>query len=326
MRYRDYQFGINGLLRRKLVCLMVFVCACLLFGLTAQKAQAKGDSDTATSSFLRISVDARGSAMGDAQGAVTRDVYAMHWNPAGLAHVLFKELGLTYHNAFQDISYSFIGYATPTESFGTVAGQLFFLGSGDIISTYENLDGSFGGTGDTFSVADIGLGISQSMLITERLSYGLSVKLLSHKIMDEQALSIAGDVGVMYQTLIKELKIAATLQNFSTKYKFMTHEIREPWNVRVSSLYAFLSYPLSLAVDYNMFRGQKDALNVGAEYWLFDIIALRAGLKLRPPAGLASGLSAGIGLNLRDIYQFDYSYCPHSVLGSTQRFSIIIRF
>ncbi len=142
-----------------------------LFAISNTKAEE------ATSSFLYIYADARGTAMGGAQGATTGDVYSVYWNPAGLSKVLFKEIGATHHRIFQGLNYSFIGYATPSDQYGTIAGQIFFLGSGPITATYENLDGSFAGVGGSFSVNDLGIGISQAKAITKNMSYGASLNL-----------------------------------------------------------------------------------------------------------------------------------------------------
>ena len=306
--------------------LLVILCICLLYNWISPQLEAKETVSTATSSFLRISVDARGAAMGDAQGAATEDVYATYWNPAGLARVSFRELGITYQRVFQGLNYSFLGYAAPTDSYGTFAGQIMFFSSGPITATYESLDGSFAGVGDSFSVADLALGLSQSKAITEGFSYGLSLKLLSHKIMDQNAFSLALDAGLLYQTLIEELRLGVALQNFSTSYHFLEQQLREPWNLRFAALYTLPEQPLFLTVDYNLISGQQDTLNLGAEYWFLDLVAIRAGMKLPEPSDLLSSLSMGLGVNFRDIYQLDYSLSPHSELGISQRFTMTVRF
>ena len=85
-------------------------------------------------------------------------------------------------------------------------------------------------------------------------------------------------------------------------------------------------FPLTVAGDYNVFAGQKDSLSLGAEYWFFDILALRAGTKFPSSSGLLSSLNFGFGLNLLDLYQLDYAMSPNSALGISQRFSLIIKF
>lgn len=313
MKYRTYQ-----------IYSAIIIILSILF--TFQTNAEEEGAVTVTSSFLRISADARGAAMGDAQGVVTEDVYSMYWNPAGLSKTMLREVGMTYQKAFQGLDYGFIGYAAPIGSFGTLAGQFFFLSSGSITATYEDSAGSFSGIGDSFSVIDFGLGISQSKEIVENLSYGLSAKLLFHKIKDEQAFSLAADMGIIYRDVMKNLDLGGVLQNLSTSYRFMTQDLYEPRNLKLASLYSFLEHKLLFAADYNLTSGQRDTLNFGGEYWAFDLIALRAGMKLPPPAGFISSLSIGFGLNWRDTYRLDYSYSLHSELGANQRFSIIARF
>lgn len=302
---------------------LVIVCfICLgLFSLVEQAC-----AQTATSSFLSINVDARGTAMGGAQGASTNDVYAVYWNPAGLSKVLLKEVAFTRQNMFQGLTYNFLGYAMPTRSYGTLAAQLFLLSSGEITRTLENPDGSFGGIGDSFSVSDFGLGFSQSKAVMKNISYGVSLKFLSHRIADERALSIAIDGGLLYQTMMERLRVGVALQNLSSKYRFIDQKLREPWNMKFSALYIFSDRPLFLTTDFNHISGQQDTLNIGVEYWYLDLIAVRAGMKLPPPAGLLSTFSMGFGVNWRDLYQLDYSFSPHGPLGTSQCFSMFIRF
>lgn len=283
-------------------------------------------AEEANSSFLGIDVDARGNAMGGAQGTITGNIYSVYWNPAGLSEILFKEVGATYNKMFQDINYSFIGYATPSDFYGTLAFQIFYLGSGPITSTYENLDGSFAGAGDSFSVTDLGFGVSQSKAITENLAYGVNIKFITHKIMDKSAFDLAGDAGIIYHPPVEGVKFGFVFRNLSTMYSFMNNKFREPWNLKFASSYNFSNVPLTLAGDYNVVAAQKDTLNIGAEYWIFDIVAIRSGVRLPSPNGFLSSLSVGIGFNLLDLYQLDYSLSPHSALGITQRFSLIVRF
>jgi hypothetical protein len=313
-----------GLLQSRAKYLAVVAIGLLLGSQTI--GIVKAQTATATSSFLRIGVDARGVSMGGAQGAHTESVYSMYWNPAGLSNVFLKEIGVTYYRAFQDLSYSFLGYAVPVVPYGTIGLQAFFLGTGSIISTSENPDGSFAGTGDSFSVYDLGFGISQSKRITRNLAYGISLKLLAHKIMNEQAFALAGDVGVIYHTAIEELKAALVLQNVSTKYSFISQDLREPWGVRLATVYSLIDQPLVLTADYNFVPNQQDTLNLGAEYWFLEMLALRAGMRLPSAAGLVSVFNLGFGINWRELYELDYSFSPHTELGINQRFSLIVRF
>ena len=324
MNRYTHNFARSGLLQDRLRYLLMV--ALVLFLWIQTTGVVKAQTATPTSSFLRIGVDARGVSMGGAQGASTDSVYSMYWNPAGLSEVLFHEVGVTYYRAFQDLNYSFIGYAMPVDIYGTLAFQAFFLDSGSITSTRENPDGSFAGTGDSFSVYDLGLGISQSKRITRDLSYGINLKLLAHEIMDEQAFALAADAGVIYQTAIEEIKAAVVIQNVSTKYSFISQELREPWGIKFATVYSLIDKPLILTSDYNFVPHQRDTFNVGAEYWPLELLALRAGARLPSSAGLLSVFSLGFGIDWRELYELDYSFSPHTELGISQRFSLIVRF
>jgi len=126
--------------------------------------------------------------------------------------------------------------------------------------------------------------------------------------------------------LIDELNFGLALQNISTSYTFMNSKQREPWSIKLATGYNLKNIPLTLATDYNINAGQKDTLNLGAELWILDLLALRMGAEIPSPSGFLSSLGFGIGLNLLDLYQFDYSFSPHSTLGTTQRFSLIVKF
>jgi hypothetical protein len=156
MKKKIYHFGIFICSLRNI---LIFIC------LTGFLIIQQTPAEETMSSFLNIDVDARGTAMGGAHGAITEGIYSVYWNPAGLSEVLFKEIGATYQRAFQDINYSFIGYATPSDFYGALAFHIFYLDSGSITSTYENLDGSFAGTGDPFSVTDLGFGLTQRRIL-----------------------------------------------------------------------------------------------------------------------------------------------------------------
>ncbi len=284
------------------------------------------NADTAMSSFLNIDSDARGTAMGGAYGAVTSGINSVYWNPAGLSDILFREFGATYYKAFQDINYSFIGYAIPSDFYGSLAFQALYLGSGDIVSTYENPDGSFIGAGDSFSVTDLAIGLTQSKKITENFAYGATAKFIIHRIKDKNAFDLAGDAGMMYQPPVYGLKFGLALRNLSTMYKFMNSKTREPWNIKLATAYDLDSIPLTIAGDYNIFKGQNDSLSIGAEYRVYDLLAIRAGAKIPSTTGFVSTLNLGIGINLLDLYQFDHSINFNSALGFNQRFSLIIKF
>jgi hypothetical protein len=81
-------------------------------------------------SFVDIGFGARPVAMGGAFTAVTNDVNAMMWNPAGLASLQNKQAAFTYTNQLGLVVYQYAGVAIPLGSNERALG-VAFITSGD---------------------------------------------------------------------------------------------------------------------------------------------------------------------------------------------------
>ena len=92
-------------------------------------------SSPAAAAFTDHGAGARAPGMGGAFAAVADDVYASHYNPAGLAQLARPELGFSYSRLLMGLgdhsvlSTSYLGYAHPMKSAGTagVSVQQFAL-------------------------------------------------------------------------------------------------------------------------------------------------------------------------------------------------------
>lgn len=69
-----------------------------------------GGVGTTRANFLKIMPGARAVAMGGAFGAISDDIYAVHWNPAGLTLLKQKEFSFTHLQWLEGIKYNWIGY------------------------------------------------------------------------------------------------------------------------------------------------------------------------------------------------------------------------
>jgi predicted porin len=86
----------------------------------------------------------------------------------------------------------------------------------------------------------------------------------------------------------------------------------------------------TIAVDALHPNDNDESLNVGAEYVLYDLIALRGGYKSLFLDNSEEGLTFGIGLKYTfapglGLY-FDYAYQEFGVLDNTQHFTLGLRF
>src|SRR5688572_13884503 len=83
-------------------------------------AQAAG---TSGAQFLKLGAGARAAAMGDAFCAVSNDVTAAYWNPAGLSQIETPELAVMQNSGLVETQYQYMGLALPREN-GTLAASV----------------------------------------------------------------------------------------------------------------------------------------------------------------------------------------------------------
>ena len=70
------------------------------------------------------------------------------------------------------------------------------------------------GTGETFSCTDMVAGLTFSRMLTDRFSAGLTVKYVREQWDDVSAGGIAVDMGTLYDTGFKTLRIGMAIQHF----------------------------------------------------------------------------------------------------------------
>ncbi len=94
----------------------VMILAVLIF----LSADAGNRSGTVTAQFLKLPVNARATAMGNAQVALGQGASSIAYNPAGILSVQNVSFGGTYNAWWADITHSFIGVAANLREWGTV--------------------------------------------------------------------------------------------------------------------------------------------------------------------------------------------------------------
>ena len=83
-----------------------------------------------------------------------------------------------------------------------------------------------------------------------------------------------------------------------------------------------LGEELNLGVDMNIPNDNSMYVGAGLEYWIKDIIALRAGYNNKKDA--SNGLSLGIGIKA-DVFSMNYAFVDYGELGYTHRMGMDIR-
>ncbi len=310
--------------------------------------------------FLLISPHARAAGMGEAFVAVSDDVSAIYWNPAGLAFQKDKQFTTMYAKwlpqfNLNDLYYLFGAYRQSIEGLGTVGINITYLNLGE-----QNFRDEANTDLGTFNSNEWAASLAYATLLSENLGVGLNFRFIRSNLAQVEvgaqkgqgvANAFAVDLGVLKKNfLINKLNLGINLSNLGPKITYINAAQADPipTNFRVGLAYNLLEQEynkLVLALDVNKLLvnrtsdgvndvatalvkawGNNDyILNVGGEYWYADLIALRAGYN-HDEAGKVKFLSFGAGLRYAN-YQFDFAYvaAPEGhPLSDTMRFSLMI--
>ena len=339
-------------MRRKWIFLVALVV--LASGARAQKVSKVG---TTAAPFLNIPVGARAVGMGGAFVSVADDATALYWNPAGLAKVDASQAVFVHTNWIADINFDFAGVALNLGPAGVLGLHATFLTMGEMERTTEVYPE---GTGERFSAGSYAFAATYARALTDRFSIGANVKYVREYILHSSAQGVALDIGTHFVTQFRGLTLGAMISNFGTKMRMMGRDVlvqhdidptRHGNNDRINADLATDAYdmPLMLRVGVSMdvLRGMEnhslvlavdaahpsdnvEFVNLGAEYVLMKMFALRAGYSSLFSRDSEQGLTFGAGLNYRVFGNFsvraDYAYQSFGRFNNVQKVSLGIQF
>jgi hypothetical protein len=353
---------IQKKLKRKPNLFAIFLVMCLslfiLFHSVGHGQEVSGVGTTAAA-FLKIGVGARALAMGEAQATLAEDITAMFWNPAGLSQVDRIQVLLNHYDYIADLTYDYAGVAIPIPFVGTVGAFFSYLGMPDIERTTLQMPD---GNGEMVSANSFSAGFSYARALTDRFSIGGSAKYIRETIWHCHSSGFALDIGVLYRTFFKNIRIGMSISNFGTDMKMdgrdllVQHDIDELSEGNNANINANLAteafrlpilfrvglsanltrdfiglqqHDLTFAVDAVHPNDNREYLNIGAEYRFRNFIALRAGHRQVFLDNREGGLTFGFGLNVR-IMSFriilDYASVDFGRLDNQNKFSLIMSF
>lgn len=293
---------------------------------------------TCSATFLKIGIGSRAVGMGETYVAVAEGASSLFWNPAGLGRLRRREVTATHIDWPAGIGYEGWGAVQPLGGWGTLGIQAAVLHMADLPETDEYHPF---GTGNYFQYQDLMTGISYSNTLTDRFSWGVTVKYLQESIADLRSTGWCFDLGSLYDTGFKGTQIGTVIQNFGP-------DIRPggSYSTASNALVSYQSFPLpttfklgvvtspvnglKLALQLDKPNDEQEIFRVGLEHAWRELLALRAGYRLNnktPDDGGAelSGLSAGMGLRLHvgtlhlDV---DYAWTGMGSLGSSNHLSV----
>ncbi|OGR96295.1 MAG: hypothetical protein A2016_03640 [Elusimicrobia bacterium GWF2_62_30] len=283
---------------------------------------------TTGAQFLELPAQARGAAMGSAQGAAVEGAGAIYYNPGALAGV--RGISATFMHAlyFQDVSYDFAAVALRTKTQGTIAFGAQYLAVGSV----GMVDNTGNSTGDSLAPRDLAFSAANARAIG-RLEYGLGVKYISSRLKGT-ASAYAADAGLRWNAAPAAFSLGVS--NLGPGLKFREETSPLPTTIRVGSSYktsAELSdttwvFALDGVFPKGAAAGACAGIELKNELTNTSNMAFRFGYNTRAGAGGAgglSGLTGGAGLDL-DWFSVDYAFAPFGSLGDSHLLSLSVRF
>lgn len=284
---------------------------------------AQGSDNPPGLPFLRLGIDARGSALGGAVTASGIGLGALHWNPAGLVINPANEVTFSHLRGFDGIDTEFIGLLLKRGANNAAAVSVFSNNIGGIeLRTRPTLtpDG-------IISAHDFYAGISYAHSIHERLHIGITVKYLYQKIYFSTASGYAGDIGALYISKDKGLLFGVSLRNVGSMGAFLYDKPTMPALIHAGTAYDLPFLPddkhaVQISGEYELLFKGKNSLHFGAEYRYVEKYSLRAGYV----TGIeAKGLSLGAGILMYRL-GLDYAFLPGvTSFGSQHIFSLRLK-
>lgn len=297
---------------------------------------------TASATFLKIEVGAQAVAMSGAGAALAGDATVLYWNPAGAAQVANNNLALSHIAWPADIQYEFLGYVHHLPRFGTFGLSLGMLHMADMEVTNEYYPT---GTGEYFRFQDSFAALTYARKMTNRFSFGVSIKYVDEVLADVRMGGWMIDLGTFYWTGYRKVRFAVSLVNFGpdleARGSYMKKNIQgereeqayeafaPPTTFRVGvagDLYSSELYNLIAAMQINHPMDNVENAVLGLELQVLQRLHLRGGYRIN---FAEERLTVGAGLLLPVAgarVVLDYAFKDFVHLGATHQFTFSFAF
>ena len=233
--------------------------------------------------FLKIGQGARAVAMGDAFTAVADDINAIFWNGSGLVHVERVAYQLNWTRFLFDTQlYSAAAVWNTRSARGEILGLT--VTSHNPKPSKETTIYQPTGTGQDVAVNNISVGLLYAVKFTDKFSFSAKANYVHEKLYTVKTTGFTVDVGSFFYTGFRSLRIAMAFRNFGPDRKAGDYAYLLPlvYNIGVAAeVYGEKGDPsyLTASVESAFFVDFEQRWHFGAELWLQNALALRAGWK-----------------------------------------------
>lgn len=297
-----------------------------------------GRAGTAGGMILDMGMGARGVSVGEAFTAEYGNADMIYWNVGAIGLSNRMKMSFTHIEWLLSNRLEHLSIVYPLFGFGAVGLNAEILGYGTEKKTLENSDGSFAKEEGTFSGMDmvIGLNYGYEINVFDRwslgsISAGVGLNYIRSDYDKVVANAVGVNVGLLYRSPVKGLLFGMTLKNLGTKLKYIEQEDPLPTYFKAGGSYGVFNKMIVFYADVKVPTYQYPSIHAGVEVTPIEYVSLRAGYKYTigaNPLGWLAGLSAGLGINLKEsVLKFgelslDYAFVPYGDLGITHRISL----
>lgn len=338
-----------------------FVILLLAFSMFETFGGGQNRAGTSAAPELRIPVGGRYLAMFGSPVASISGLEAIYWNPAGVDFSMNAADALFSHRTYiADMSLNFVAISGRLTDFGSLGLSFRSLNIGEInVTTLDQPDG----TGQIINPSYFTLSLTYSRKLTDRVSIGGNINLISETIEKVNATGIGFDFGVQYKSLfeVSGLDLGVVVKNIGTSMEFEGNGLyvegqstagdRGPTFLKVDAASAELPSEIVIGVSYNQkfdadnslsfstsFQNNNysyDDYKVGAEYSFRNLLYARAGYLYSPQAtddtpNIYQNFALGFGVNFKQVSDLnivvDYAYVPVKYFDANHVFSISLGF
>lgn len=293
---------------------------------------------TAMAQFLKIGVGARAVGMGEAFVAVANDASALYWNPAGIAQLANNELIFSHVNWPVDVRHEFVGYVHRFGNVNALGLSVTALHTDDIEETTEFQPL---GTGNYVPFGDLALGLTFARQMTDRFSFGVTVKYMDETLAELHARNVFVDLGTYYRTGFGSTRFAVAVTNFGTNIKpsgsvtfrdgtttDRFQDFSPPTLFRVGFATEVLdndAHKMTTSLQLNHPNDNAENVSAGVEYWWHKTLALRSGYRLNADEQSFT-FGAGVAIPLSRYHlNLDFAYSDFGRLGNATRLAAHFR-
>lgn len=276
--------------------------------------------------------------------SIADDINTLTLNPAGLGIMMEKEISIMYMRYPFGMNFGYAAFGIPLskkKNIGTIGIGVTtsIMQKFDEWDDMGNLTGRQLGGNDIVVYAGYGLNLLGNRTEKHDLSLGLTVKYIYSKMIDDSSSGIAFDIGIVYKARVYTLNkqkaddgfsLGVAYNNLGTKVRIGSGDTRLPTDLKIGTSYKLLKSRFSdwvLGVDFGIPNDSNISLDIGTEYVIKRIVALRIGFNI---LGKENDLfSCGLGgmFKISKVkLLIDYAFKPMTDFGFINVFSIGLKF